>query len=159
VWIDGRSSLHPIHSSTDGLEGYVDVELDDHGSGGTDQPPAGRLSLAVSRLESGNRLEDREMQKRIDARRYPTIEGVLAGMESIGDDGNYRVSGDVTFRGVTRRYEDDMAIGPIDPRTIRLAGAHRFDIRDFGMEPPRILMLKVEPEVEVRIEIIADREA
>ena len=31
-------------------------------------------------------------------------------------------------------------------------------IRDFGMEPPRILMLRVEPEVVVRVEIVAVRE-
>ena len=27
VWFDGRSSLHPIHSGTDGLEGYVELEF------------------------------------------------------------------------------------------------------------------------------------
>ena len=43
----------------------------------------------------------------------------------------------------------------MDERTIRLAGASRFDIRDFGMEPPKVLLLKVEPEVEVRVEIFA----
>ena len=26
VWIDARSSVHPIHSTTDGLEGFVDLE-------------------------------------------------------------------------------------------------------------------------------------
>ena len=34
-----------------------------------------------------------------------------------------------------------------------------FDIRDFGMEPPRILMLKVQPEVTVRVEIVAEKES
>jgi hypothetical protein len=34
-----------------------------------------------------------------------------------------------------------------------------FDVRDFGMEPPRMLFLRVEPEVAVRVEIIAEREA
>ena len=34
-----------------------------------------------------------------------------------------------------------------------------FDIREFGMEPPRILMLKVEPEVTVRVEILPRRRA
>ena len=38
------------------------------------------------------------------------------------------------------------------------AGESTFDIRDFGMEPPRILMLKVQPEVGVRVEIVAERE-
>ena len=40
-------------------------------------------------------------------------------------------------------------------RTIRLAGESSFDIRDFGMQAPKVLLLKVEPEVEVRVEIYA----
>jgi len=115
----------------------------------------GKLSLAVSRLSSGNRIEDRELQKRIDSRRFPTIEGVLSELEPTSGDGNYRVSGDVTFRGVARRHEDQMSIRAVDDSTIVLAGKSRFDIREFGMEPPRVLMLKVEPEVDVRVEILA----
>ena len=52
-----------------------------------------------------------------------------------------------------------MRISVVDDQTIQLGGASRFDIREFGMEPPRMLMLKVEPEVDIRVEIIAVREA
>ena len=70
-------------------------------------------------------------------------------------DGSYRVSGDIKFRGVSRRHEDLMKIDEVDDRTIRLSGSSRFDIRDFGMQPPKVLMLKVEPEVDIRVEIYA----
>jgi hypothetical protein len=39
-----------------------------------------------------------------------------------------------------------------------LSGKSRFDIREFDMEPPRLLMAKVEPEVDIRIEIVAERD-
>ena len=52
-----------------------------------------------------------------------------------------------------------MSIGNVDEQTIHLAGESSFDIREFGMEPPRILMLKVEPEVEIRVEIFATQRA
>jgi hypothetical protein len=42
--------------------------------------------------------------------------------------------------------------------SLQLDGEKVFDIREFGMEPPRILMLKVYPEVTVRVSIVADRE-
>jgi hypothetical protein len=42
-------------------------------------------------------------------------------------------------------------------RTILLAGSSRFDTREYGMQPPRILTLGVEPEVEVGVELIALR--
>jgi len=158
VWIDARSNVHPIHSTTDGLEGYVDLELSADGGVDLGAPSAGKLSLSVDRLSSGNRMEDRELQKRIDARRFPTIEGVLGKIEASGDNGNYKVSGDVTFRGVSCHHEDLMQISTVDDQTVQLAGQSHFDIREFGMEPPRMLMLKVEPEVDIRVEIFAVKE-
>jgi hypothetical protein len=155
VWIDAQSNVHPVHSSTDGLEGFVEMEMAPDGGVDLTVSPSGQLSLSVGRLSSGNRLEDREMQKRIDARRYPTIDGSLEKMEQSSNDGSYRVRGDITFRGVAHSYEDEMTVHAVDDQTIELAGKSRFDIRDFGMEPPRVLMLRVEPEVDVRVEIVA----
>jgi polyisoprenoid-binding protein YceI len=156
VWIDARSSLHPIHSTAEGLDGFVDLDVD--GDAVVGQHPTAQLSFPVSRLSSGNRLEDRELHKRIDARRYPTISGVLTGVVPVSDDGRFLVRGDLSFRGVTRSAEDYMTLTLVDRRTIRLAGESSFDVRDFGMEPPRILMLRVEPEVKVRVEIFAEKE-
>ena len=51
-----------------------------------------------------------------------------------------------------------MTIAQLDDGTLQLDGSSTFDIRDFGMEPPRILMLKVHPEVTVRVAIVATRE-
>lgn len=161
VWIDARSSVHPIHSTTDGLEGYVDLDGsdDDAGQLTVGENPAGKLSLRVDQLSSGNRFEDRELQKRIDARKFPTIDGVLTGMKPADDaDDQYTVTGDLVFRGVSRSYADGMTLTRVDDRTVRLDGRSTFDIRDFGMEPPRILMLRVEPDVDVRVEIIAMKE-
>jgi polyisoprenoid-binding protein YceI len=157
VWIRARSTLHPIHSTTDGLEGYIDLE---QAGGRIDfgAEPAAKLSFAVARLSSGNPLEDRELRRRIDARRYPTIDGLLTGIEPVGEAGRYRVTGDLAFRGVVRRCEDEMTLRVIDDETIQLDGQSTFDVRDFGMEPPRILLLRVEPDVQVRVEIVATRE-
>ena len=158
VFIEGRSSVHPIHTSTDGLQGFVELEVDGDGLVDAAAGASGRLSLETARLSSGKRLEDRELHKRIDVRRYPTIDGVLDDLAAGEAVGRYTVGGEVSFRGVTRRHEDELTIAVVDDRTVRLEGAHRFDVRDHGMEPPRVLMLKVEPEVDVRIEVLAVRE-
>jgi hypothetical protein len=157
-WIDARSNVHPIHSKTDGVEGYVEMDVGLDGSVDTGATSAGELSLSVDRLSSGNRLEDRELHKRIDSRRYPTISAVLETMKPSRIDGSYVVSGVVTFRGVSCAHEDVMDVSRLDDRTIKLEGKSRFDIREFGMEPPRLLMAKVEPEVDISIEIVAERE-
>jgi polyisoprenoid-binding protein YceI len=131
-------------------------------SGGDDvcvgSNPRGRVSLRVERLVSGNPLQDRELRRRIDARRFPTIDGELTGLRAIDNGGRYRVRGDVTFRGVTRTYEDEMVFTLAGDRLVEMDGRATFDIRDFGMTPPRILMLKVEPEVEVTAHIVAERQ-
>jgi polyisoprenoid-binding protein YceI len=159
VVIRARSSLHPIETRTSGLEGYLDLAIGAGGVIDVDAEPEGRLSFPVERLRSGNPLEDRELRRRIDARRHPTITGVLTGLAPCAGTGRYRVTGDLTFRGVTRSCEDEMTIVCEDEDTVRLDGESRFDVRDFEMEPPRILMLRVEPEVEVRVEIVARRES
>ena len=117
VSIDARSSLHPIHTETDGLEGWLELDVPGGAKVDLAAAPAGHLELPVDRLRSGNALEDRELLRRIDARRFPTIAGDLSVMKDTDDDGRYAVAGDVTFRGVTRRYEDDMTVELLDPKT------------------------------------------
>jgi polyisoprenoid-binding protein YceI len=148
VWIHARSSLHAIDTSTDGLEGWLDLEA-----------PAGHLELPVEKLRSGNPLEDRELKRRIDSRRFPTIEGNLSSMKETEERDVYLVQGELTFKGVTRSYEHTMTLSMEDENTVHLEGESTFDVRDFGLEPPRILMLKVEPEVRVRVAIVAEKES
>ena len=157
MWIDARSNVHPIHTEAVGLEGWLKLDASD-GRINADQTTRGHLEFPIDNLQSGNALEDREMRRRTDARRYPTIAGDLKAMKQTEDASRYVVSGDLTFRGVARTYEDDMTV-KLDDGTVTLAGQSTFDIRDFGMEPPRILMLKVQPEVTVRVEIVAEKES
>ena len=115
--IDARSSVHPIHSTTDGLEGYVDLEWDPTARWTWPAKPAGQLSLPVSRLSSGNRMEDRELQKRIDARRYPTIDGVLGQMERSRQRRQLPRSAARSPSGEwPAPHEDEMTIHAVDDR-------------------------------------------
>ena len=157
VWIEARSTLHPIRTETSGLEGWVELELGRGGRLDVAAAPGAHLEFRVDRLTSGNPFEDRELRRRIDARRFPTITGDMTSIEPAGEGGRYRVAGDLTFRGVTRPYEDEMTVEASDG-TVILAGEKTFDVRDFGMEPPRILLLKVEPKVSVKVAITAEKE-
>jgi polyisoprenoid-binding protein YceI len=158
VWIEARSNVHPIHTEAEGLDGWLDLEIT-RGVLNVDQTVLGHLEFPVENLKSGNSFEDRELRRRIDSRRYPTIIGELKSMKQAAGSADYIVSGDLTFRGVTRTYEDTMTIEAVDDHEVILAGRSTFDIRDFGMDPPRILMLKVQPEVSVRVEIVAEKES
>ena len=154
--IDATSSVHPIKSRTNGLEGYVELDLTSDGSIDVGAGVSGELSLAVERLRSGNPLEDRELRRRIDARRYPTIDGRIVEVQPTGADGRYRVRGEVTFRGATQSHEDEVTFTLTDDGALKIDGRSTFDIRDFGMQPPRVLMLRVHPEVQVAIDATAE---
>jgi polyisoprenoid-binding protein YceI len=152
VWVSGRSSLHPINTETRGITGWFEAATQTDGSLDLDQRVSGELALAVERLTSGNQLYDRELRRRIDARRYPTISGRLTHIVRDGSHPNYFVTGDVSFHGKTRTFEHGMQIELTDDG-IALTGADVFDIREFGMKPPSMLMVRVYPEISVRVEL------
>ena len=96
---------------------------------------SGLLELAVERLTSGNQLYDRELRRRVDAKRYPTIAGRLTGVSARGPHPDYVVTGDVSFHGRTLTFEHEMQID-LRPDRVSLTGSSVFDIRQFGMTPP-----------------------
>ena len=157
AWIDMRTNLHGAHVETNGLEGFLDVEL---AGGRVDpaNPPGGRLELATDRLRSDNPLFERELQRRVDARRHPAIVGELRGLRELGSAGAYLAEGDLTFHGVTRRVSGELRLLVEGDDAVQLEGEQVFDIRDFGIEPPKLLLLKAYPEVKVRVRLAARRE-
>ena len=156
VSIRARSNVHPINTETKGLTGWLDLDVR-NGHLRVPKTAGGHIELDVEKLRSGNPLQDRELRRRIDARRFPTITGDVASLRRSGDE-RLIVEGALTFRGVTRTYEDAVTVEVLDDATIAVRGESTFDIRDFDMEPPRILMFRVEPQVRVRIDVIAERE-
>jgi polyisoprenoid-binding protein YceI len=152
VWVSGRSSLHPINTETRGITGWFEAATRGDGSLDLDQPVSGELDLAVERLTSGNQLYDRELRRRIDARRYPTIAGRVIKIVLDGAHPNYVVTGDIDFHGKTRTFEHGMRI-EVNQEGVALTGEDVFDIREFGMKPPSMLMVRVYPEISVRIEL------
>lgn len=157
VKIEATSSIHPIHGEGKGLTGAIEAAVSD---GRVDAAGAsGRVELPMQSLASGNPLYDRELRRRVDVRRYPTAAVALAGVEGEGEDGSLRLSLELTFHGVTRPFEERVSVELLDERTMVVEGDHTFDIRDYGIQPPRILTLKVNPEVAVHARIVAERPA
>lgn len=150
-----RSSLHPIHGRADELSGAIDAEFDGDGGPRLDLPHAGWVELPVEAIRSGSRLNDAEMRRRAEAGRYPTVRFEVKRVWAV--DGTRRLRGafDVTAHGRTHGFEEDFT-ATLDGDRLVLQGEHVFDMRDFGVDPPRILTLKVEPQVRVRVRVVAE---
>jgi polyisoprenoid-binding protein YceI len=157
VWVSGRSSLHPINTETRGITGWFEASFREDGTLDLGEGVAGELELSVERLTSGNQLYDRELRRRMDAKRYPIIGGRVTQIVINGTHPRYLVAGDISFHGKTRSFEHEMDITRAHD-TVELSGDYVFDIREFGMKPPSMLMVRVYPEISVRVELHGTRD-
>ncbi len=139
-----RPAASPVGSSaTTRADGSLDL----------DQAVSGELELAVERLTSGNQLYDRELRRRIDARRHPDHR--RPGHQHHFLDGAHPVYDGHRGDPLPRQDEDFFA-RDADRGARRRASRSRgdvFDIREFGMKPPSMLMVRVYPEISVRVEL------
>jgi hypothetical protein len=151
VEITGKSSLHPIHGRL--RPGHLSGSLTvDSGPDAAEPGPApkGYLELPVTALSFGSAMYDRELPRRVDAARYPTVTLRLDGAEPEGP-GAWRLRLSLTVHGVTQSFQETAQVSRGDDGKLTLRGSHRFDVRDFGIEPPRVLGMKVHPEFEVTV--------
>jgi polyisoprenoid-binding protein YceI len=158
LWVEARSSLHPIKAESARVDGYVEAEM---GAAGLDLKvaPQARIEVEVESLKTGNVLYDREVQRQLDVRKYPRIRGEVLEVTELDAGRRYRVRGNLSLHGVTKAVQGEVTLRVVDGGNLEFEGEQVFDIRDFGLTPPRILMLKVYPDVKVRGRVVAERQA
>jgi polyisoprenoid-binding protein YceI len=155
LWAEARSSLHPVHVRTSGLEGVVEAQLVD---GQAELTTPTYVEMETSRLRSGNGLVDGELQRRLDARKFPRIRAELKRVTSGTGPGKARLSGALTLHGVTRELDVDVSVRVVDEKTLEIEGGRAIDMRDFGLPPPSFLMFRMAPDVQIRAKLVAKRE-
>lgn len=154
VVIEARSNVGPIAFGTTAIDGTVELSLDG-GVVDTDVDPSARLDVDLATLRSGNTLYDAELLRRVDARRHPTTSVVLQSAQRIGGSTRYGVTGDLTFHGVTQPTSGTVAVDVGEDGSIGVVGEHLFDIRDFGLVVPSVLMLRIYPDVRIQLQLEA----
>jgi polyisoprenoid-binding protein YceI len=152
-WAQLDSNLHPVEVKAAGIYGFIEAHF--NGDGKLDQaaPHKAQLAFWVEDLNSGNELRDVEMLRRMNARSHPAIEWTVKKV-SVLDGGRCRAAGDVTVHGRTRSFEDDFDIS-VAQGLLVVEGEHEFDMRDFGLVPPRFFWLWIEPRLKVGVRVVA----
>jgi polyisoprenoid-binding protein YceI len=153
-----RVNLHPSHITANALSGYIECEVDEHGKPRLDQPYTAELSLPVEAIKSGNGIQDREMRRRFDVSHYPAITAIVTHGEPLEGEGRYRAAAQLTMHGQTREISGDVQLG-VDGTTMTIDGQQVINVKDFGIDPPRLIILKVEPEVDLQVHIVAERQS
>lgn len=155
--VDAKSSLHGIHIQSRELSGSFEIEVSATGLDLT-KPPTGQLELDAESLKTGNRLEDSQIESQLEVRKYPKVRGAVRAVTALGDGSRYRVRGDLTLHGVTKTVDGDVTLKSLDGKTVEVEGEKVIDVREFGLNPPKILMMKVYPDVKIRAKVVAVRE-
>ncbi len=156
VLIDARSTVGPISFGTIGVEGALQAALVD-GVVLSEVAPSGWLTVDVTSFSSGNKLYDAELQRRIDSRRFPTARVELRECTPSTPGARYRLRGELTFHGISRIAEGTVSVESISEDRIVISGEQVFDIRDFAVPSPTMLMLRIFPDVRVRLQVEAER--
>jgi YceI-like domain len=148
-----RSNVGPITFTALGLEGFIDVTV-----AGTsvclDPPPAGELEFRLDQLTSGNPFYDGELQRRVGSRRFPKVVAHVRGITLLESE-RYRLEGDLNVHDVTRPVSGMVTVTFPSPTVIRVTGDQVFDIRDFNVSIPEVLMFQILPDVKTVLRLDA----
>jgi hypothetical protein len=155
--VEVRSTVGPISFGALGVTGWVEADLSD-GAIRAGTQPAARLEIAVDGLRSGNSVYDAELLRRISARRFPNVTLDLRDCVASGSENRYRLAGELTFHGATRPVDGTVNVEVASERRLVVTGEQVFDIRDFDVPSPTVLMFRIYPDVRVRLHVEADLE-
>ena len=155
VLIEARSTVGPITFGAVGVRGVIEAEVHE-GRVRPGRAPSAHLEVEVTQLRSGNGLYDAELLRRIDARRHPVVALDLRACSAVGSVDRFLVDGEVTFHGATRPIHGTVNVALSPPRKLVVSGQQVFDIRDFDIASPTVLMLRIYPDVIVQLQIEAE---
>jgi len=152
VLISVRSNVGPIDFGTNGISGWLRSRYVEGEFAGA-PPPQAELELDLRLLRSGNSLYDAELARRLDVRRYPVGAIVLREASKLSSNDRYAVKGQVTLHGVTRAMSGSISAVVNDDGICVVSGEQVFDIRDFDISTPSVLMLRIFPDVRVYLQM------
>ena len=116
------------------------------------------VEFPIDQMRSGNAMQDREMRKLVDSVRFPKVAADLRSVELLSSPNRYRASGEITLAGRARSYGGEFTIANAG-ESMTVDGELSLDIRDFGLKPPSLLILKVDPVLQVRLRLVARKAA
>jgi polyisoprenoid-binding protein YceI len=154
VLVKARSNVGPISFATSEVHGEISGDVDgaiiDAGS-----PVKAQLTVSLRSLTSGNTLYDTELKRRIDARRFPDAVLELERTVKAAETGRYDLEGRIELHDVVRILAGSVVAEPVRDGLLVVRGTQTLDIREFSLEVPTTLALKIYPEVVIEMHLEA----
>ncbi len=147
--LTGECTIDPSHSRIGFVARHAMVtkvrgsfnEFEGSGYFDAENAANSRFALTIKAASIDTRSADRDAHLRgndfLDMERYPEITYVSTAVEQL-DDTHYRVTGDLTIKGVTRPVTIDLeftgaAVDPFGNQRIGLEGSTTINRKDFGV--------------------------
>jgi polyisoprenoid-binding protein YceI len=151
ILVEARSNVGPIQFGSQGLTGWADARVVG-GQLDLASSPHARFEIALDSLQSGNGLYDAELARRLHVRLHPVCTLELSSVSLLCGD-TYDVAGTLEFHGVTNTLTGTIELSEVAPGTLVVTGDQVFDIRDFELDPPKMLMLHIYPDVRIQLHL------
>jgi polyisoprenoid-binding protein YceI len=152
VLVKARSNVGPISFATTDIEGTFSGVVED-GHIATDGVVTGHLTVSLQGLTSGNVLFDSELRRRIDTRRFPSAILELQGATLSVDRSRYELTSTLEMHDVTRAISGSVSVEISGQDTAVVRGEQTLDVRDFDLEVPTTLALKIYPDVLIELHL------
>jgi hypothetical protein len=153
IVVTARSSVHDTTAKWRTMTGTIEVDPADPAAGAT-----AVLTVDMRDFDAGDKLKNWKLRGDIEPDKHPEAVFTLAGLREVKNLGGERFEaaapGSIRWRG---REAKITARGAATLTPGRIVAECRFelDVRDVGVKPPKILMLKVEEVVSVTVRLEA----
>jgi polyisoprenoid-binding protein YceI len=157
VVVEVQSTLRQLELASSDLSGEVEAELRD----GRLESAGARASFSLpsQSLVSGTWLIDRDVREMFEVRKFPEISGDLLEVKNTDDGDDYLVRGTLRLHGVSCEVEGRARIVEMSDHHAVFEGEMMLDYTRFNLKAPKLLMLRVEPEVMIRGHVHAERQS
>lgn len=113
--------------------------------------------LDLTTLETGIGKRDKDMRETLETEEYPFAE-FYGSLETPIDIDRHEaqpvtVAGEFTVHGVTRQVRIDGSITPSEDG-LRVEAEWQLDLNDYDIEPPSLLIIKVDEVQQIRIDAL-----
>lgn len=156
VTFRSKATLETFEGRTNELSGTATLDPADLGT------LRAELELDLASLDTGIGLRNRHMRENVlHTGEHPvatlTIDRSEGGLLVAGKPVETRVGGTLELHGVTQPFDEIVRITLRGPDELRFSCDFEVALGDFGIERPKMLMLKVAEVVQLQVEGLARR--
>jgi hypothetical protein len=167
IWLVGDSSLHKYSSMANDITVVLSFTPESADKSAAEKIATGSMktldvTVPVAKMRSGEDGLDRNMQKTLKGEKNPNIlfhlENYRVAPSSMqAGDFSITAAGQLQIAGVTKEIELNGRLTPEDSG-VRIRGMKDVLMTDYGIKPPKILLIKTANEVDVHFDLHIDKD-